>query len=159
MESKCRDCPKPATNGVFCEYHRSKYNELTKQVRQERKSKGLCIKCGDKLDPDSITHCTRHRLMARKTLSDQHLSKPLRIIFGQERMDKAKLREKRVELASIARSKGFVTMLTPEEREIYNLRILSGTLSLRDVADRLDKSHEWVRKVENKLAKRLVEIL
>lgn len=149
----CRECSEPATNGILCKEHREKYNLISKQLIEERLEARLCIQCGMEPDPNSAVYCTKHMLEAkkRKYISDRKVSGGLKTIIGKEREEKNKLIRLRKKLGTISRQPDFV-LDEPQEKEIFNLRILSGSVSLRKVSHQLNISHEQVRVIEQRLA-------
>lgn len=151
----CRECSSPATNGIFCKEHRDKYNFISRQLVEERLANHLCIQCGSLPDPNSAVYCTKHMLLEkkRKYIPDRKISGGMKLIIGKTRVDKKQLIKLRKKLGTISRKPDFV-LDDPKEKEIFNLRILSGSVSLRKVSAQLGISHEQVRIVEEKLAKK-----
>ena len=123
----CRDCQRPATNGILCKEHRDKYNLTSKQLIENRLEAGLCIQCGLKPDPNSTVYCTKHMLEAkkRKYIPDQKVSGGLKMIIGKDREGKKKLIRLRKKLGVISRQPDFV-LDEPQEKEIFNLRMQIG---------------------------------
>lgn len=153
----CRDCSKPATNGVLCKEHRDKYNKVSKHIREDRKQRGVCARCGNDLDPNSIYYCTVHMLEAKKKNKrhDIKLSGGIRHLLEKERLDKRELLEARKKLAGAIQNSSFLINLDSREKDVLNLRILSGAMSLRKVGKRLGLTYEFIRQIENSIAKKL----
>lgn len=153
----CRDCTKPATDGIFCFFHRQKYNAASTKVRQERKNAGLCLRCPNPIGTINDRFCDAHAIETQfKTKrSDVSLPSSMAELLGVKRIDKNKLVRIKTELQKNL-SEEFIDNLSDTEKVVLEYRILNEyPISLRIMGKTLDLSHEWIRKTENDLIAKL----
>lgn len=66
----CWDCDERATRGLRCDYHADLVNRNAKRVQEARRSRGLCIRCPNKVNGTSLCdQCNekgRNRRISRK---------------------------------------------------------------------------------------------
>lgn len=67
----CVDCKTPTTYGVRCRKCSKKHAAAKNAVIQERRRRGVCIKCEGKLSRKSKSYCWRHYQMERNRLRRQ----------------------------------------------------------------------------------------
>jgi len=156
----CKACTKPATRGVYCDFHRKQANDARDELAKRRKEAGLCVKCGKETDENSFAYCTKHMLanQKRRRLSDVKLSGGIRTILNKDRVDKEDLILIKKKLSDVLTASDFQSRIDDTERKVLNLRILSDK-SLRKAGNELGLTYEWVRQIETKVANKVKDYI
>lgn len=157
----CRDCTKPATDGIFCRIHREKYNAVSTKLRHERKKAGVCERCGKELKNKNERLCDIHRLelQSKNKKSDVALSGAMALLLNTKKINKDKLNKIKFEI-QIKLSEEFINSLSGHEKIILEYRVLNEQpIALRTLGNTLEISYEWVRKLEIDLVLKLKDHL
>lgn len=158
----CRDCTKPAIRGIFCEEHREKYNNETQRLRNTRRRQKVCLRCGSALHPSSKTYCARHLIehQERHQADDVVLRGGMSILIRSKKRRVLKARVAAARKTIAKHSKKFSSMLySTNEKRVFELRIVQGASTLRELGDDLGLSFERIRQIEDEVAIRLADYL